>query len=142
MIIIDKRRKSVNVNGTIVALSRLEWSALLALADNRGSVVSKDSLAIAIYGEDALAVGVTDAMIEKVVGRLRQKIRRAGAIQNIETRRGLGYTMWFDGEASEYVSPVVGDITELAMALPPSEQRMARAILRTMLEQTKTGGVV
>lgn len=135
MILLDREQKTLVVNGDKVNLSPLEWRALVALADNHGTVTSKDALASAIYGNQAFDIGVTDAMIEKVVGRLRQKLRASGAENNIETRRGFGYVFRYDGDLLDELPPIVGDITEIALAMPDTVRATSLAIMKVLLEQ-------
>lgn len=135
MILLSREQKTLTINGDKVKLSPLEWRALVALADNHGTVTSKDALASAMYGDQAFNIGVADAMIEKVVGRLRQKLRAYGAENNIETRRGFGYVFRYDGDLLDEMPPIVGDITEIALAMSDAVRVTALAVMKALLEQ-------
>lgn len=83
---LDPGRRTVEVNGKPVGLSRREFSILEALMRHPGTVLSKDQLADRLYGwqED-----VESNAVEVHVHHLRVKIGRDA----IETVRGLGYRL-------------------------------------------------
>jgi DNA-binding winged helix-turn-helix (wHTH) protein len=83
----------VRIEKRAVELPPKEFALLKFLMDNAGEVVSKDEIAAAVwpeYNQDAL--GVTDAMIQKTISRLRKEIDGPDtAFQHIESVRGQGY---------------------------------------------------
>ena len=86
---LDPSRRSVEVDGRPVGLSRREFSILEALMTHPGAVLSKDQLAERLYGwqED-----VESNTVEVHIHHLRDKIGRNA----IETVRGLGYRLRSD----------------------------------------------
>ena len=63
-------------------------------SERSGEVVSKDEIANAVWPEyEQDQVGVTDAMIQKTISRLRKEVDlpEGSAFQHIESMRGQGY---------------------------------------------------
>jgi two-component system, OmpR family, response regulator QseB len=83
---LDPSRRTVEVDGTPVSLSRREFSILEALMRHPGTVLSKDQLADRLYGWEE---DVESNAVEVHVHHLRLKIGRDA----IETVRGLGYRL-------------------------------------------------
>jgi len=85
-IALDPGRRTVEVDGRPVNLSRREFSVLEALMMHPGTVLSKDQLADRLYGwqED-----VESNTVEVHIHHLRDKVGRNA----IETVRGLGYRL-------------------------------------------------
>lgn len=83
---LDPGRRTVEVDGEPVGLSRREFSILEALMRHPGTVLSKDQLADRLYG---WAEDVESNAVEVHVHHLRVKIGRDA----IETVRGLGYRL-------------------------------------------------
>lgn len=85
-IVLDPGRRTVEVEGRGVSLSRREFAILEALMEHPGAVISKDRLQERLYGwqED-----VESNAVEVHVHNLRAKIGRDA----IETMRGVGYRM-------------------------------------------------
>jgi two-component system response regulator QseB len=83
---LDPGRRTVEVDGRPVGLSRREFSILEALMSHPGTVLSKDRLAERLYGWDE---DVESNAVEVHVHHLRVKIGRDA----IETVRGLGYRL-------------------------------------------------
>ncbi len=83
----------VRIEKRSVDLPPKEFSLLRFLLDKEGDVVTKDEIAMAVwpeYSQDTL--GVTDAMIQKTISRLRKEVDAAdGGFQHIESIRGQGY---------------------------------------------------
>jgi DNA-binding winged helix-turn-helix (wHTH) protein len=83
----------VRIEKRAVDLPPKEFSLLRFLMDSASEVVSKDEIAAAVWPEythDTL--GVTDAMIQKTISRLRKEVDVTGtAFQHIESVRGQGY---------------------------------------------------
>jgi len=86
---IDLDARDVDRGGTAVALTRIEFDLLVALADRPGVVLTRDQLATAMFGE---AFDAYDRTIDSHVKNLRHKLGvRPGGAQYIETARGVGY---------------------------------------------------
>lgn len=86
---IDKGGRKVWVGGEMVDLTATEFDLLLALAEHRGMVLSRDQLLEKIWGRDYYGeIRVVDVHI----GHIRQKIGE----EYIATVRGVGYR--FEGE--------------------------------------------
>ena len=83
---LDPGRRTVEVDGKPVGLSRREFSILEALMRHPGTVLSKDQLADRLYGWEE---DVESNAVEVHVHHLRVKIGRDA----VETVRGLGYRL-------------------------------------------------
>jgi DNA-binding response OmpR family regulator len=83
---LDPSRRTVEIDGNPIGLSRREFSILEALMRHPGTVLSKDQLADRLYGWDE---DVESNAVEVHVHHLRVKIGRDA----IETVRGLGYRL-------------------------------------------------
>jgi DNA-binding winged helix-turn-helix (wHTH) protein len=84
---------AVRIERRPVELPPKEFALLKFLLDNEGEVVTKDEIALAVWPEyqhDTL--GVTDAMIQKTISRLRKEVDVVDSdYQHIESVRGQGY---------------------------------------------------
>jgi two-component system, OmpR family, response regulator len=81
---IDLRSRVVTVNGTLVALTPLEYRLIHFLALHKSRVVTQTELSEALYAHDH----ERDAnAIEAVISRLRRKL----GSDIIKTKRGFGY---------------------------------------------------
>jgi DNA-binding response OmpR family regulator len=89
LVSIDFAQREVNVGGTHVALTPLEFKLLSAFVRNPNQVLSSDQLLELVWGD---ATGGSRARTKLYVGYLRRKIESAapGAVP-IETVRGFGY---------------------------------------------------
>ena len=85
-IALDPGRRTVEVDGRAVGLSRREFAILEALMAHPGTVLSKDQLADRLYGWQD---DVESNAVEVHVHNLRAKIGRDA----VETVRGLGYRL-------------------------------------------------
>ncbi|MBM1172128.1 response regulator [Microvirga arabica] len=83
---LDPGRRTVEIDGNPIGLSRREFSILEALIKHPGTVLSKDQLADRLYGWEE---DVESNAVEVHVHHLRVKIGRDA----IETVRGLGYRL-------------------------------------------------
>ncbi len=83
----------VRIEKRPVELPPKEFALLRFFLEKQGEVVSKDEIASAVWPEYNLdTVGVTDAMIQKTISRLRKEVDPPGsAFQHIESVRGQGY---------------------------------------------------
>jgi DNA-binding response OmpR family regulator len=87
-LLIDRGAREVRFAGELVALSPREFAVLDALASRAGSVVTKDELLRAVWGDEQAA---TRNAVEVYVGYLRRKLELAGAGGIVRTVRGHGY---------------------------------------------------
>lgn len=76
-----------------VELPPKEFALLRFLFEKEGDVVTKDDIAGAVWPEyRADSIGVTDAMIQKTISRLRKEVDvESDSFQHIESVRGQGY---------------------------------------------------
>ncbi len=83
----------VRIEKRPVELPPKEFALLRFLLSKRGEIVTKDEIAIAVWPEYSLeTLGVTDAMIQKTISRLRKEVDAHGSsFQHIESIRGQGY---------------------------------------------------
>jgi DNA-binding winged helix-turn-helix (wHTH) protein len=95
----------VRIERQPVELPPKEFVLLRFLLENEGEVVTKDEIAAAVWPEYATdIVGVTDAMIQKTISRLRKEVDIAGSdFQHIESVRGQGYR--FQNASLDVVAP-------------------------------------
>ena len=89
-IVLDSVRQQVLVGDTTVELTAFEFKVLHYLMLHRDHVVSKAELTEHNYEQDFDRDSNT---IEVFVGRLRRKLREAGASGGIDTLRGRGYRL-------------------------------------------------
>jgi DNA-binding response OmpR family regulator len=82
---IDRRARSVTVDGHPAALSPKEFDLLALLADDPGAVVPRQRLLDAVWGPRFFGAGKT---LDFHIGSLRRKL---GESDWIETRRGVGF---------------------------------------------------
>ena len=85
-IIIDNKSRRVTVSGNDVALTFKEYELLSYLILNKGLVMTRDNLMIAIWGTDFKGESRT---VDVHIRTLRQKLGDAGCY--IETVRNVGY---------------------------------------------------
>jgi len=85
------RRLLAGPDNATVALTGMEFNLLRVLAENAGTVVSRDRIMQVIYGN---AVTVTDRAIDAHVARLRKKIEAKDRHEPlIRTVHGAGYCL-------------------------------------------------
>ncbi|NLT58879.1 MAG: response regulator transcription factor [Clostridiales bacterium] len=92
---LDKKRHSVSYGGTAVALTAREFSLLQELLENKGIVMSRNSLLERVWGYDY--VGETN-IVEVYIRYLRSKIDDVFGIPLIQTIRGVGYVIKEDSD--------------------------------------------
>ncbi|HET9254663.1 MAG TPA: response regulator transcription factor [Pseudonocardiaceae bacterium] len=85
---IDPAQRRVTWSSEVVPLSPREFALLLALARRAGTVMSKDELLRAAWGD---AHAASRNAVEVYVGYLRRKLTAAGAGEVLQTVRGHGY---------------------------------------------------
>jgi two-component system OmpR family response regulator len=83
-------RHLANSDGTIISLTNREYAILLALLENAGWVLTRETL----LRETRMHQNVFDRSIDVAVLRLRRKLERhPPARRIIETKRGFGYAI-------------------------------------------------
>lgn len=87
-LVVDRAAREVRFGGEVIALSPREFAVLDVLASRAGSVVTKDELLRAVWGDEQAA---TRNAVEVYVGYLRRKLDAAGAGGIVRTVRGHGY---------------------------------------------------
>jgi DNA-binding response OmpR family regulator len=87
-LVVDRSLREVRYAGEPVPLSPREFAVLEVLAGRAGSVVTKDELLRAVWGDELAA---TRNAVEVYVGYLRRKLDAAGAGGIVRTVRGHGY---------------------------------------------------
>ena len=86
----DPDRHQVTVDGTQVELTRREFDLLHYLLENKGRVISRESLLDHVWGFDF--VGETNA-VDVYIRFLRAKIDERFGVKLIHTVRGVGYVI-------------------------------------------------
>jgi DNA-binding response OmpR family regulator len=87
---IDRAAREVRVGETDVVLTKLEFDLLVGLATRRGSVVTRDQLRDAVWGENWYGDG---HVVDVHMSKLRKKLSDSGADGLIVTVRGVGYKL-------------------------------------------------
>lgn len=88
-------RRRVQVNGTPITLTAMEYRVLEYLALRRGALVSKMELLEHLYDYNWEKFG---NVIEVYISGLRRKLEGAAGEKLIQTVRGLGYVLQSEGE--------------------------------------------
>ena len=94
-LVMDVERHTVEVDGRGVELTRREFDLLHYLLENKGKVISRESLLDNVWGFDF--VGETNA-VDVYIRFLRAKIDEAFGIKLIHTVRGVGYVIREENE--------------------------------------------
>lgn len=87
-LVVDRASREVRFRGTPVPLSPREFAVLEVLLGRAGTVVTKDELLRAVWGDEQAA---TRNAVEVYVGYLRRKLDAVGAGEIVRTVRGHGY---------------------------------------------------
>ncbi|MDQ0379266.1 response regulator transcription factor [Amycolatopsis thermophila] len=87
-LVVDRATREVRWHDEPVALSPREFSLLEVLAGRAGTVVTKDELLRAVWGDEQAA---TRNVVEVYVGYVRRKLDAVGAGALVRTVRGHGY---------------------------------------------------
>ncbi|OZM73666.1 DNA-binding response regulator [Amycolatopsis antarctica] len=85
---VDRATREVRWEGVPVAFSPREFALLEVLAGRVGTVVGKDELLRAVWGDEQAA---TRNVVEVYVGYVRRKLDAVGAGDLVRTVRGHGY---------------------------------------------------
>jgi DNA-binding response OmpR family regulator len=87
---VERARNQVRWAGAELGLSPREFAVLDVLVGRAGSVVTKDELLRAVWGDEQAA---TRNAVEVYVGYVRRKLDAAGAGELLRTVRGHGYLL-------------------------------------------------
>ena len=79
---------SLLYNGEPVELTRNDYKILLTLMENRGSIVSRETLMEKLWETDCF---VDENTLTVNIARLRKKLDGAGLTGFITTKKGIGY---------------------------------------------------
>lgn len=85
-LVLDDNRKEVWVDGEHVALTRIEYSLLMMMLENRGKILSRQQLINHVWPHDVI---VLDRTVDVNITRLRRKVKAYA--EHIVTRQGFGY---------------------------------------------------
>ena len=94
-LVINSARREVQVNGTIVDLTRIEYDVLDYLATHLSRVCTREEMVLAIWSS---ALTHDHHLVDVHVANLRGKLRRHSDATWIHTIRGIGYRMDREGE--------------------------------------------
>jgi DNA-binding response OmpR family regulator len=94
---IDTTDRAVTRAGEELDLTPREFALLEFLALRQGKVVTRTDIWEHVYEFNADA---TSNVVDVFIGHLRRKIDRPGLTRLIHTRRGFGYVLGLEGEAS------------------------------------------
>ena len=89
-LVLDPRRRQVQVDGHSLALSPKEFALLECLLRERGRVLSRAQLFERVYSGQSES---SDKVIEVLMSTLRSKLAEHGAGELVQTRRGFGYVV-------------------------------------------------
>lgn len=84
---------TLTYQGENIDLSKNEYKILLTLMENRGKVVSRESLMERLWESDSF---VDENTLTVNVNRLRKKLDNAGLKDFIGTKFGVGYIVQID----------------------------------------------
>lgn len=98
---VDRSMRQVRWDGIEVAFSPREFALLEVLAGRAGTVVTKDELLRAVWGDEQAA---TRNVVEVYVGYVRRKLDAVGAGALVRTVRGHGY-LASDAQLDEVIAP-------------------------------------
>ena len=87
---IDLNEKAVKSNDTKLELTRKEYELLLYFISNKNKVISKNAIAIHLWGDSMDMAGNYD-FIYTHIKNLRKKLVQAGAGDYIQSVYGMGY---------------------------------------------------
>lgn len=86
--VLDTENASLTVGGERVELTRNEYRIMQTLMENRGRVVTRETLMTRLWESDSF---VDENTLTVNVTRLRKKLAAAGLEDYIATRKGVGY---------------------------------------------------
>ena len=94
---VDTRARRVERAGTAIPLTAKEYALLEYLLRRQGDVVGRADIAEHVWDD---SFDPMSNLIEVYIQRLRRKIDDGQAVKLIHTRRGAGYSLAVDGDAS------------------------------------------
>ena len=94
-LVLDIGRKEVRVKGNLLSLTRTEYNLLHYMVANQNRVLTKDSIAEHIYGNDIAAADSFDFLYSHVKN-LKKKLQKAGTGDFIKSVYGIGYKLVTD----------------------------------------------
>src|SRR5206468_5716573 len=100
-LVVDRATREVHWHDEPVPLSPREFSLLEVLVGRAGTVVTKDELLRAVWGDEQAA---TRNVVEVYVGYVRRKLDAVGAGALLRTVRGHGY-LASDAQLDEVITP-------------------------------------
>lgn len=83
---------TVEVNGTNLELGRKEYDILMYLANRKGRLVEKQTLAEGVWGDDIDQADNFDVLYAQMKN-LRKRLKTAGASVTVKTVYGFGYKL-------------------------------------------------
>lgn len=89
-IVITPEERSVKVNSEIVSLTAKEFDLLLFFITNKNRVVSKNTIAEHLWGDDSDQMDSHD-FIYVHLRNLRKKLAEKGSVDYVQTIYGIGY---------------------------------------------------
>jgi len=91
---IDERKKEVWVDGKLQKLSRKEYDLMLFLYSNASNICSRDEIIQAVWPESHDPAAISDATIDQLVHRLREKVEPEPARPaRIISKKAFGYML-------------------------------------------------
>lgn len=87
---VDPSSKEVTVHGKPVELTKKEYNLLLYFITNKNKVLTKESIAEHLWGDDIEMADSYD-FIYTHMGNLRKKLNKLGGNNYLQTMYGLGY---------------------------------------------------
>ena len=75
-------------NGQLIDLTGAEFELLALFHSNRGQIISRDSISLALKGHSASPF---DRSVDTLVSRLRRKLKQISSVDLIRSVRGKGY---------------------------------------------------
>ena len=86
--ILNLAEASLSKDGQILSLTKNEFKILETLVENKGQVISRDTLMIKLWETDFY---VDENTLNVNVNRLRRKLETLGLKDVIITKKGIGY---------------------------------------------------
>lgn len=86
--ILNTSDSTLNYNGKKIELSKNENKILQVLLENKGKVVSRDTIMTRLWETDSY---IDDNTLTVNITRLRKKLQEAGVSDFITTKKGIGY---------------------------------------------------
>jgi len=87
---IDINKKEVTVYGKTIDLTKKEYELLLYFISNKNKVITKNAIAIHLWGDDMDVAGNYD-FIYTHIKNLRRKMMQVGSVDYIRSVYGMGY---------------------------------------------------